>query len=157
MRTCLSCRMHSAVVQMLSKWHITSNSKEFLMYLQLSDFDGDDMISTYDVEQVVNRLTGNQKLNASDMAQLIRNVSKLSPPDDFTCYSTFGMPRPCQNLETKYPRHSTSLVGHWYLGSTFCAVTDICRSRFGWWQHAVICWVWTRHLEGSGLCQVSSI
>ena len=38
------------------------------------DFDGDDMISKDDLQQVIQRLTGEQQLSDDDMEQLIKNV-----------------------------------------------------------------------------------
>ena len=38
------------------------------------DFDEDDMISSDDLKEVVDRLTGDQKLSESEMQQLIDNV-----------------------------------------------------------------------------------
>ena len=43
--------------------------------LFLVDFDEDDMISSKDLKEVVDRLTGEQKLTDEDMQQLIDNVS----------------------------------------------------------------------------------
>ena len=45
------------------------------MKLFLVDFDEDDMISSKDLKEVVDRLTGEQKLTDEDMQQLIDNVS----------------------------------------------------------------------------------
>ena len=45
------------------------------MNLALVDFDEDDMISSKDLKEVVDRLTGEQKLTDEDMQQLIDNVS----------------------------------------------------------------------------------
>ena len=42
------------------------------------DFDGDDMISSADLRDVIDCLTGEQKLSEEDMEQLIDNVSRLS-------------------------------------------------------------------------------
>ena len=43
--------------------------------LLFSDFDEDDMISSRDLKEVVDRLTGEQTLSDEDMQQLIDNVS----------------------------------------------------------------------------------
>ena len=43
--------------------------------IKFSDFDEDDMISSRDLKEVVDRLTGEQKLTDEDMQQLIDNVS----------------------------------------------------------------------------------
>lgn len=45
------------------------------MKVFVSDFDEDDMISSRDLREVVNRLTGEQELSDEDMQQLIDNVS----------------------------------------------------------------------------------
>lgn len=42
--------------------------------LTISDFDEDDMISDQDLKEVVDRLTGEQKLSKDEMQQLIDNV-----------------------------------------------------------------------------------
>ena len=38
---------------------------------------------------------------------------------------------------------------------SFVYVIDFWRIRSWWWQSAVFCWIWARHIKGSGLCQVS--
>ena len=42
-----------------------------------SDFDEDDFVSSADLRQVINRLTGEQQLSDEDMQQLINNVSDI--------------------------------------------------------------------------------
>ena len=54
-----------------------------LLQLVVPDFDGDDMISTEDLQNVINRLTGDQKLSDRDMSLLIKNVSSVKP---FCCW-----------------------------------------------------------------------
>lgn len=49
---------------------------------RIYDFDEDDMISEYDLEQIVNRLTGVQQLGQEDMKQLIENVFKEADLDE---------------------------------------------------------------------------
>lgn len=41
---------------------------------QCLDFDEDDMISEEDVKEVVNRLTGDQRLSDDQLNQLVKNV-----------------------------------------------------------------------------------
>ena len=43
--------------------------------LTFADFDGDDMINKQDLKKVINRLTGFQNLEKTDMDQLINNAS----------------------------------------------------------------------------------
>ena len=43
------------------------------------DFDEDDLISSRDLKEVIDRLTGEQQLSNEDMNQLIDNVSKINP------------------------------------------------------------------------------
>ena len=43
--------------------------------LTFTDFDGDDMINKQDLKKVINRLTGFQTLEKTDMDQLINNAS----------------------------------------------------------------------------------
>ncbi len=40
-----------------------------------TDFDGDDMISTDDLRQVINRLTGEPGLDDNEMQQVLDNIS----------------------------------------------------------------------------------
>ena len=48
----------------------------FLIFTShISDFDEDDFVSSADLRQVINRLTGEQQLSDEDMQQLINNVS----------------------------------------------------------------------------------
>ena len=48
------------------------------MLLTISDFDGDDMISTSDLKEIINRLTGEQNcLGEEYVQQLIDNVRRL--------------------------------------------------------------------------------
>jgi calcium and integrin-binding protein 1 len=49
---------------------------------QIYDFDDDDFISSADLREVVNRLTGEQQLSDADMQQLIDNVLAESDLDD---------------------------------------------------------------------------
>jgi len=50
---------------------------------RIYDFDGDDMISCLDLEQVINRLTGDeQQLSSDDMKQLIDNIFEEADLDD---------------------------------------------------------------------------
>lgn len=46
--------------------------------VDISDFDEDDMISSRDLKEVVDRLTGDQRLEDEDMQQLIDNVRTAS-------------------------------------------------------------------------------
>lgn len=50
---------------------VLSNPNCLTLYL---DFDGDDMLGEADLRQVVERLTGSQRLNESDMKHLIQNI-----------------------------------------------------------------------------------
>lgn len=47
--------------------------KQSLIHL-IPDFDGDDMLGESDLRQVVERLTGSQRLSDSDMKHLIQNI-----------------------------------------------------------------------------------
>ena len=49
-------------------------SSGYLMLHLVLDFDGDDMLGESDLRQVVERLTGSQRLNDSDMKHLIQNI-----------------------------------------------------------------------------------
>ncbi|KAK2186545.1 hypothetical protein NP493_196g00004 [Ridgeia piscesae] len=49
--------------------------------LTFADFDGDDMINKDDLKKVINRLTGSQSLEETDMDQLINNASILEEAD----------------------------------------------------------------------------
>lgn len=46
-----------------------------MFFFVFLDFDEDDMISSKDLKEVVDRLTGDQTLDNEDMQQLIDNVS----------------------------------------------------------------------------------
>jgi hypothetical protein len=50
------------------------------LYDFLSDFDEDDMISSKDLKEVVEKLTGEQHLSEEDMQQLIDNVCDVFNP-----------------------------------------------------------------------------
>ena len=45
------------------------------MFFPIADFDDDDFISSADLRECVNKLTGEQHLSDEDMQQLIDNVS----------------------------------------------------------------------------------
>ena len=47
------------------------------VFILLLDFDSDDMISSNDLREMINRLTGEEELSETDMNQLIENVSLL--------------------------------------------------------------------------------
>lgn len=47
-----------------------------------TDFDGDDMLGIGDLRQVVDRLTGSQRLNEGDMQQLIQYLLEEADLDD---------------------------------------------------------------------------
>ena len=49
---------------------------------RIYDFDGDDMISARDLHEIINRLTGEQKLAEDDMQQLINNIFEEADLDD---------------------------------------------------------------------------
>lgn len=49
---------------------------------KIYDFDGDDMISTADLCEVINRLTGEQKLSEEDMNQLIDHIYEEADLDN---------------------------------------------------------------------------
>lgn len=49
---------------------------------RIYDFDEDDMISSDDLKEVVDRLTGDQKLNENEMQQLIDNILEEADLDD---------------------------------------------------------------------------
>ncbi|KAK3090178.1 hypothetical protein FSP39_009805 [Pinctada imbricata] len=49
---------------------------------RIYDFDEDDVISSDDLKQVVNRLTGEQQLNEEEMQQLIDNILEEADLDD---------------------------------------------------------------------------
>lgn len=49
---------------------------------RIYDFDEDDMISSEDLKMVVDRLTGDQKLNEDEMQQLIDNILEEADLDD---------------------------------------------------------------------------
>ncbi|GLV46163.1 Calcium and integrin binding family member 2 [Carabus blaptoides fortunei] len=49
---------------------------------RIFDFDGDDMLGVEDLKQVINRLTGENRLSESDMQQLIQNVLEEADLDD---------------------------------------------------------------------------
>jgi len=49
---------------------------------QIYDFDDDDFISSPDLREVVNRLSGEQQLSDADMQQLIDNILEESDLDD---------------------------------------------------------------------------
>lgn len=49
---------------------------------RIYDFDEDDMISSDDLKEVVNRLTGEQHLNDEEMQQLIDNILEEADLDD---------------------------------------------------------------------------
>lgn len=48
----------------------------------LTDFDGDDMLGIGDLRQVVDRLTGAQRLSEGDMQQLIQFLLEEADLDD---------------------------------------------------------------------------
>lgn len=50
--------------------------------INILDFDGDDMLGVEDLKQVINRLTGENRLSESDMQQLIQNVLEEADLDD---------------------------------------------------------------------------
>jgi calcium and integrin-binding protein 1 len=47
-----------------------------------SDFDGDDMLGIGDLQQVIERLTGPQRLSDIDTKQLIQNLLEEADLDD---------------------------------------------------------------------------
>ncbi|KDR22217.1 calcium and integrin-binding protein 1-like isoform X2 [Zootermopsis nevadensis] len=49
---------------------------------RIFDFDGDDMLGVTDLRQVVNRLTGQQRLSEQDMQHLIQNILDEADLDD---------------------------------------------------------------------------
>ena len=49
---------------------------------RIYDFDGDDLISLDDIKEIINRLTGNQRLGEEDMKQLIDNIFEEADLDD---------------------------------------------------------------------------
>ena len=49
---------------------------------RIYDFDENDMISSDDLKKVVDRLTGDQKLNENEMQQLIDNILEEADLDD---------------------------------------------------------------------------
>lgn len=50
--------------------------------VEILDFDGDDMLGVDDLKEVINRLTGTNRLSESDMQQLIQNVLEEADLDD---------------------------------------------------------------------------
>ncbi|XP_014669911.1 PREDICTED: calcium and integrin-binding protein 1-like [Priapulus caudatus] len=54
---------------------------------RIYDFDEDDTISEYDLEEVISRLTGSQSLSNEDMKQLIDNVFAEADLDEDRCLS----------------------------------------------------------------------
>lgn len=46
------------------------------------DFDGDDMLGVSDLKQVINKLTGDNKLNETEMNWLIQNILEEADLDD---------------------------------------------------------------------------
>lgn len=53
-----------------------------IRYNFLTDFDGDDMLGIGDLRQVVDRLTGSQRLSEGDMQQLIQYLLEEADLDD---------------------------------------------------------------------------
>lgn len=49
---------------------------------RIYDFDGDEMISSDDLKEVVNRLTGENQLNDDDMEKLLNNIFDEADLDD---------------------------------------------------------------------------
>ena len=54
---------------------------------RIYDFDGDDLISIGDIQEIINRLTGEQKLEEEDMKQLVENIFEEADLDDDDCLS----------------------------------------------------------------------
>lgn len=50
--------------------------------VDVSDFDGDDMLGVDDLKEVINRLTGTNRLSGIDMQSLIQNVLEEADLDD---------------------------------------------------------------------------
>lgn len=60
-----------------------SNCKPFLwLILSFVDFDGDDMLGSSDLKQVINRLTGENKLSEGEMNILVQNILDEADLDD---------------------------------------------------------------------------
>lgn len=58
------------------------NSKLIYLNNRFSDFDGDDMLGVTDLRQVIERLTGENRLNENEMQHLIQNVLEEADLDD---------------------------------------------------------------------------
>lgn len=46
------------------------------------DFDGDDMLGTEDLEEIIHRLLGDEKLSSEDIIQLVQNLILEADLDD---------------------------------------------------------------------------
>lgn len=56
----------------INTYHITN----------FTDFDGDDMLGVTDLRQVIDRLTGTNRLSESQMQHLIQNILEEADLDD---------------------------------------------------------------------------